>query len=263
MATSTITVKTGGEWVKFDTLGYTFENGKEYTLQVLGSAKFGDDGKNGILIDNSEPYTFTKKSGVDLYVLTNDPTGAVVTVSDKITLGLATKGGSGGGTGAAVWGDITGTLADQTDLAEALAAKIQNWGVDAIAIGGTDVTAFNDSLAVGNHIKLDSSNGLTVAIGYNIDTEHSQNYGNIFLGKGVVPQKNYVFSVGFHANNGYSGQNEYLNSVVYELLDGTTGKIPNDRINVDVSPTSGSTNFVTSGTIYSVLGDIETLLAAI
>jgi len=183
MATSTITVKTGGEWVKFDTLGYTFENGKEYTLQVLGSAKFGDDGKNGILIDNSEPYTFTKKSGVDLYVLTNDPTGAVVTVSDKITLGLATKGGSGGGTGAVEWGNIGGSLENQTDLAEALSAKQD------VLTAGTGIDITNNTISV----------------------------------------------------------------------DGVT----TTELSIDTVPTQSSSNLITSGGVYSVLGDIETLLSQI
>lgn len=125
MATKTFTAKTKGQWVQLSTLSnFDFVDGKDYTLQVLGTAKFGDDGKTGILIDSTTPYTYTHKSGVDLYVMTENEDGAVITVSDSASLALATRGGgSGGGSGDAVWGAITGTLSDQTDLADALAAK--------------------------------------------------------------------------------------------------------------------------------------------
>lgn len=125
MATKTFTAKTKGEWVQLSTLiNFDFVDGKDYTLQVLGTAKFGDDGKTGILIDSTTPYTYTHKSGVDLYVMTENEDGAVITVSDSASLALATRGGgSGGGSGDAVWGSITGTLSDQTDLANALANK--------------------------------------------------------------------------------------------------------------------------------------------
>ena len=60
-----------------------------------------------------------------------------------VYLGKATPAsGQGGGSGEAVWGDITGTLADQTDLAEALAAK-----QDTLTAGtGIDIT--NDVISV-------------------------------------------------------------------------------------------------------------------
>lgn len=47
------------------------------------------------------------------------------------------------------------------------------------------------------------------------------------------------------------------------MLDGTTGYIPNARINMDTTPTSGSSNAITSGAVYSALGDIQTALTAI
>ena len=36
-----------------------------------------------------------------------------------------------------------------------------------------------------------------------------------------------------------------------------------NAVPVDSTPTSGSTNLITSGAVYTALGDIETLLAAI
>lgn len=42
---------------------------------------------------------------------------------DTIYMGTAAPASGGGGSGDAVWGSITGTLANQTDLATALAGK--------------------------------------------------------------------------------------------------------------------------------------------
>lgn len=42
-------------------------------------------------------------------------------------------GGSSGGGGAAIWGDITGTLANQTDLSTALDAKVNDTGNETVA----------------------------------------------------------------------------------------------------------------------------------
>lgn len=96
--------------------------------------------------------------------------------------GSVTKS-NGGGSGEAVWGGITGTLADQTDLAEALAAK-----QDVLTAGtGIDIT-------------------------------------------------NNVISV-----------------------DGVT----TTELSIDTVPTQSSSNLITSGGVYSVLGDIETLLSQI
>jgi hypothetical protein len=70
--------------------------------------------------------------------------------------------------------------------------------------------------------------------------------------------ENKVFYVSFQTESGDPGT-----FVRYKMLDGSTGKIPNDRINADNTPTQGSSNMITSGAVYTVLGDIETLLAQV
>lgn len=47
----------------------------------------------------------------------------MITIQDTIYMGTAAPASGGGGSGDAVWGDITGSLSNQTDLATALAAK--------------------------------------------------------------------------------------------------------------------------------------------
>ncbi len=49
----------------------------------------------------------------------------------------------------------------------------------------------------------------------------------------------------------------------YELLDGTTWKIPNDRLNMDATPTDSSTNAVTSWWVHAAIAAINwTIIAA-
>ena len=158
-----------------------------------------------------------------------------------------------------------------------------------VAVGVGAISAFN-SVAVGNGAK--NASGASVAIGggyeendniyertettgdhaiaIGCNTKASQSstvigtyattgsYTNcIVLGTLATASDNNSFWVGSYRNP-YTSQ-----TVSYKLMDLSTGKIPNDRINVDANPTQNSTNFVTSGTIYSVLGNINTLLAAI
>lgn len=78
---------------------------------------------------------------------------------------------------------------------------------------------------------------------------------SISLGYGASSQDDNLFIVGgFLVNNIITS---------YQLLDGTTGKIPNERLTLDSTPTSGSTNPITSGAVYAALGDIESALDAI
>ena len=71
----------------------------------------------------------------------------------------------------------------------------------------------------------------------------------IQLWKGTSSANNKLYA-GFENNN-------------YELLDGTTWKIPNDRLNMDATPTASSTNAVTSWGVYSAISAINwTIIAA-
>lgn len=96
-------------------------------------------------------------------------------------------------------------------------------GVDATASG-------KGSLALG---------GGSVTV--NLKATASANYA-IQIGAGTNSTAK-TLSVGFGSNNNY------------QLLDGTTGYIPNARINMDTVPGSGSTNAITSGAVYTALTD--------
>jgi hypothetical protein len=90
---------------------------------------------------------------------------------------------NGGGSGTVVWGNIGGSLENQTDLAEALAAKQD------VLTAGTGIDITNNTINV----------------------------------------------------------------------DGVT----TTELSIDTVPTQSSSNLITSGGVYSVLGDIETLLSQI
>lgn len=69
---------------------------------------------------------------------------------------------------------------------------------------------------------------------------------------------------------GAYGTNSEANSVYMSTSDsnnwkllGNDGKIPNERINIDTTATSGSTNAISSGAVYSLIGDLETVLHTI
>ena len=70
-----------------------------------------------------------------------------------VYLGKATpaSGQGGGGSGEAVWGEITGTLADQTDLADALSAK-----QDTLVSGTNIKTVNNETLLGSGNLNIDS-----------------------------------------------------------------------------------------------------------
>lgn len=116
--------------------------------------------------------------------------------------------------------------------------------------GGLENTATGTNSLTILGTATNTNNSVNIGYGSSVSDDNS-----IALGYGATSTSSSEFVVGFGFNR--------ITPISYKLLDGATGKIPNDRINVDVNPTQNSTNFVTSGTIYNVLGDINTLLAAI
>lgn len=201
-----------------------------------------------------------------------------------------------GGAGAAIWGLITGTLTDQTDLKNALDAKqgtlTEGLGIDITSdtIKVVDPVVINtatgsDSLTIGgsatddnNAINIGSgsrtSNGGTalgagaysdgdngVAVGYNAEASDANataigsgavagDANAIQIGKGNNAEAN-SFYVGF-------GLDESENPLNYKLLNGTTGKIPNDRID----GVSGSFTTVDNKTITIVNGIVTNIVEA-
>ena len=109
-------------------------------------------------------------------------------------------------------------------------------GTDSVAIGTSATAAGNTAVAIGK--LANSSQENAVAVGSSALAQASR---AIQIGTGTNSTASSL-SVGFSTNN-------------YQLLDGTTGLIPNARINIDSNPTNGSTNAVSSGGVYTALSN--------
>lgn len=133
-------------------------------------------------------------------------------------------------------------------------------GTNSLSILGT-ASPYNNTLNVGMS---SSANGVgSTALGagasanYLVATAIGRSavaaaHGCVQLGYGTNTSEG-TFCVGLTTNNGANHYN-------YQLLT-STGKIPNERLNMDSTPTSASTNPITSGGVYtsllSKLGDIN------
>ena len=161
----------------------------------------------------------------------------------------------------AEWGNIVGDIEDQTDLQTALSGKqdtisdldkyIKNaaTGNTSYIIGGTEFSSSTRTVAVGKNAGVSSdgvsvgystsssnnsvsvgslANGgatYSVAIGYNAKTA-TNTTRNIQIGEGICSESNKLY-IGFGSTLGN-----------YELLDGTTGLIPDARISTNIARTS-------------------------
>lgn len=243
------------------------------TYSAFGGATGSVAGSAGLVPapTTSDVDSYLKGDGTwaTLSALENTATGedSLTILGTPTTIGLSLNIGSGSsvtGSGEDCCGIAIGNDSSATDYSISLGARDYNGsnttsGSCSIAIGsGAQVTGgyANFSIALGYDAlcSANSEKGTNnIAIGNAAETQNTNN--SIQLGSGTNSTDN-TFSVGF-------GSDQNNNPLNYKLLDGTTGKIPNDRITADVTPTQNSTNMITSGAVYTVLGDIETLLAAI
>ena len=119
-----------------------------------------------------------------------------------------------------VGGTATGTLASSFGYyARASGVRSTALGEQA-QVTGQYATAIGSSATAGNDY--------AIQIGYGTNTTTNTLY------------------VGFRTDNSLLAKN-------WQLLNGATGYIPNARINMDSTPTSASTNTVTSGGVYTAL----------
>lgn len=122
-------------------------------------------------------------------------------------------------------------------------------GTGSYIIGGTNIVTgdFRTSIGTGaagstgsTSIGYNTGGGnYTVALGYNAIA--TGNYG-IQIGQGTTSTAN-TFNVGF----GTTGN--------YQMLDGTTGKIPNDRLNIDTTLSTSSANTVQNQVVATELNN--------
>ena len=108
---------------------------------------------------------------------------------------------------------------------------------------GYSATGVRNSVSVGSYTL---TNPNSISLGH---YARASSTGSIQIGYGTGTAN--TFSVGF---------SEYDN---YQLLDGTTGKIPNERIIMDNTPIENSMNTITSSAIYNIIGDIDSLIEEI
>ena len=111
-------------------------------------------------------------------------------------------------------------------------------GSDSLNILGIS-TGYEGSVSIG--VDSTAGNHYTTAIGYGAVANGNN---SIQLGYGTN-STNFTLSVGF-----YNTDSTHYN---WTLLNGTTGYIPDARLNMDSTPTSASTHTVTSGGVYTAL----------
>ena len=121
--------------------------------------------------------------------------------------------------------------------------------VGATSVGYTSVVGANNTTAIGYNSQATSQYSIT--IGKNSKTSGAS---AIQIGYGTNSTAN-TLSVGF-----YNNSSTHYN---WQLLDGTTGKIPTARIDTDTTATSGSAKPITSGAVYTIVGNIESALNTI
>lgn len=168
---------------------------------------------------------------------------------------------SDGAAGATTWGGISGTLSNQTDLQNALNSKLENIATHpdyCLGIGSnTTVTSGNNALGIGYFTEM---TGTGLAIGdsilcYGTHSASLGSYSEIDTGSDyctVIGQSAKIgqnvnssiqlgygknttsatFNVGFYIGSSLSSHKNY------QLLDGTTGLIPDDRLSSNIARTS-------------------------
>lgn len=150
-----------------------------------------------------------------------------------------------------------------TDLSNILDSKLQNTatGTNALTIGGT-ASGYTGGTNIGASSQAKQNYGTALGFNTNANGNSSTCIGRnagtsaasaIQIGAGINSTAN-TLQVGFiHA------------STNYQLLDGTTGKIPSDRLNIATSVSTSSTNAETVGAklFYDTVGNIETLLQGV
>ena len=150
-------------------LGGTYAGSPYYWRNLYLSGNLSD-GTNNIAIAN-----IAAKTDIPAAVSgTNDGTNWTT-----LTIGSDTYGIGGGGGGSTAWGSITGTLSNQTDLANALAAKADSANLATVATTGDYGDLLNKpTIPAAVSGTNDGTNWLTITIG-------SDTY-NIPAGGGVV-----------------------------------------------------------------------------
>ena len=130
-----------------------------------------------------------------------------------------------------------------------------------ILVGYNNTTGTSDVIIIGNNVSVSGSSTSCVRIGNNSNISSSSSGIAIGYGAGCT-SANHGVAIGYNAKaqnadaiqlgQGSNTTASTLKFMSYQLVN-SSGKIPNDRLNIDSAPTSASTNTVTSGGVYTAL----------
>lgn len=175
------------------------------------------------------------------------------------------NGGGGGGGGGTVdqTYDPTSTNAQSgTAVAEAVQPALKNTatGANSLAILGTVTSNNTNSIAIGPHASAQSSSAIIIGNG------SAGDYSTVAIGSFAIATKRQAIAIGGQSLGAQAqavaaiqlgeGTNSTANSFQvfnYQMLDGTTGKIPAERLPDMAGPLSGATA-PTSGTEADMAG---------
>lgn len=210
-------------------------------------------------------------------------------------------GGGGGGGGDTAWGDITGTLSNQTDLKTALDSKLENTATgtnaltilgtatsknEAINIGLSSSAGTSENVAIGTYAQTSGDNisasgatgASTTAVGFRATASTGTAIGSctdatkgVAIGRGrsttnkVTASAEGSIAIGtvdaaqtyckatkknaIQLGTGTNATADTFQVYSYPMLDGTTGKIPTDRI-----PDTLLQNTATGGSSVTIAG---------
>lgn len=150
------------------------------------------------------------------------------------------------------WGDITGTLSNQTDLQTTLNAKVTNnatGGTQSIALGTSSSATQSGAISLG--YEADATSTYSMAIGWNAS---ASNTNTIAIGKDAKATASGAIALGTGSENNTASSFQVGS---YQLLDLTTGLIPDARISSNIARTSdipSLTNYVTTNTAQTISG---------
>lgn len=209
--------------------------------------------------------------------------------------------GGGGGGGETAWGDITGTLSNQTDLKTALDSKLENTATgtnslsilgsatsqnEAINIGSSSSAGTSENVAIGTYAQTSGDNisasgatgASTTAVGFRATASTGTAIGSctdatkgVAIGRGrsttnkVTASAEGSIAIGtvdsagtyckatkknaIQLGSGTNATADTFQVYSYPMLDGTTGKIPADRI-----PDTLLKNTATGNNSLTILG---------
>lgn len=177
--------------------------------------------------------------GVAIGGYNNDSSSGTHAYMDGIAIGCNAVAGSQNGDGGIAIGYFT--TASSSSVAIGLHSMCNS--TESVAIGdSSSVSSAGNDIAIGNSSSVSASDSIAIGVSATVTGR-----GSIALGSGAESSQNYELVV---SDGGYGDP-----GITYQLMDLTTGKIPNDRINGatgSFTSQDGKTVTVTNGVITNI-----------